>query len=391
MKAIFRVGEAGGWRDLIKSDFPLAVKISDEDGALFGSAAESSPDAWLGYDRGHVFIQPQSTLVQINGKPLEASIWLALGDEIRIAGETFSVTRVDSLLVMSQVVTAEESILIPPAEDPQISNEQAAPVGGAEAETNSESLPRFIPVPQKTGRPARRVIVGIFILLIAGVFFVLTAVPIEIGVKPLPDSFSLTGMLPAVKVGERYLVLPGSYKVLAEKTGYRTLEKSLDVDFGSGVSIEYQMQKLPGLLDIRSQPVSGAEVRIDGHVVAVTPAESIEIKEGRHELLVSADRHVPYEQTIDIKGMGERQVLDIEMKPEYGILFVTSRPADAQLKVDGTVVGSASRRLRLTTYSHHIEISKPGYETYTTTVTPSKRASTKLNVRLKGVEKVEFD
>ncbi len=527
MKVVFRVSEAGGWRDISESDFPLAIKVSDQDGVLFGNAAESSPDAWLGYDhnRDSIFIQPS---VLINGELLKVSAWLSDGNEIRIAGESFSVTLAGDVLGLMPAVRSQAPMLIPPAEDHPVTEQLSTSVDNADAEEELEVLSSVNPLPRKKHRPARRVITGIFLLLIAGVLFVLTAAPIKIGVNPRPDSLSLTGYLPAIKIGERYLVLPGSYNVLAEKDGYRDLEKSLDVDFGSEVSVTYQMQKLPGLLNVRSQPVSGAEVRIDGHAIGKTPAESIEIEAGRHELLVTVDRYLPYTHTIDIKGMGETQIqdiklepawgelivsskpegadvwlngesigqtrlqyepmageygielrkegwkrvtekvqikpgevvelpifqltkvdgvlkltsnptganatldnefqgrtpitlnlvsgmehrlnlskngftadsrtvivgseeaqtLDIDLKPEYGIVFITSRPADAQLKVDGEVVGSASRRLRLNTSAHRIEISKSGYETYTTTVTPSKSNSKKLNVRLEAGHKL---
>lgn len=525
MKAVFRVSEAGGWRALSKSDFPLAIKVSDQGGVLFGNAAESSPDAWLGYDhdRGSIFVQPS---ILINGELFEVSAWLSDGDEIHIAGEPFSVTLAGDVPGLTPAVRSQAPIRSSQTEDHPVTEQHATPVEGPEAEQNVEDLPSVNPLPQNRRQPARRVIAGIFLLLIAGVLFVLTAVPIKIDLTPPPDSMSLTGLAPAIRIGERFLVLPGAYKVLAEKAGYRALEKSLDVGFGSEVSVAYQMQKLPGLLDVRSQPVSGAEVRIDGDVVGMTPAESIELEAGRYELLVAADRYLAHKHTINIKGMGETQVLDIklepgwgklivssepasagvwlneesvgrtrlqyepmageysvelrkdgfkpvtakvqvkagetielpvfqlekvdgvlkltsnptgakvtwdnefqgptpltlnlvsgvehrlmlsksgfaadtrivrkgseeiqalniELKPEYGIVFITSRPADAQLKVDGKVVGSASRRLRLTTRSHRIEISKPGYETYTTTVTPSKSSSKKLNVRLKAVK-----
>jgi formylglycine-generating enzyme required for sulfatase activity len=73
----------------------------------------------------------------------------------------------------------------------------------------------------------------------------------------------------------------------------------------------------------------------------------------------------------------------VPMSSEYGIVFIRAQPAGATLKIDGKVSGSASRRLRLTTRPHRIEVIKDGYASYSATVTPRKGISKRLNVRLK--------
>jgi formylglycine-generating enzyme required for sulfatase activity len=74
--------------------------------------------------------------------------------------------------------------------------------------------------------------------------------------------------------------------------------------------------------------------------------------------------------------------LTIRLAPEYGNVYLTSRPADARLEVDGKDMGSATRRLRLTTVAHKLEISRPGYVTKTVTVTPRTGVAKRLTVRL---------
>ncbi|MGB5774723.1 MAG: SUMF1/EgtB/PvdO family nonheme iron enzyme, partial [Sedimenticolaceae bacterium] len=79
--------------------------------------------------------------------------------------------------------------------------------------------------------------------------------------------------------------------------------------------------------------------------------------------------------------------LNARLQPEYGIVFVTARPADATLRVDGREVGQATQRLQLTTRSHSLEFSKPGYVSRTVRVTPRVGSSQNVDVTLLTVEK----
>ncbi|MCP4368186.1 MAG: PEGA domain-containing protein [Deltaproteobacteria bacterium] len=102
-----------------------------------------------------------------------------------------------------------------------------------------------------------------------------------------------------------------------------------------------------GTLQIESEP-EGADVWLYGEMVGQTPSQA--------------------------EPLG----------PEYGFVFIFSQPADAQLTVDGSKVkGPASQRLRLTTLPHRIDVSKAGYELFSTTLTPTVNVSKKLNVQLK--------
>ena len=88
-----------------------------------------------------------------------------------------------------------------------------------------------------------------------------------------------------------------------------------------------------------------------------------------HELHLSKPGYKRFEQRFEL-GPDEQQSIEARLSPQYGIVFVTAQPADARLRVDGKDVGPATRRLQLTTRSHTLEFSKPGYESKTVKVTP---------------------
>ncbi|MGB5177685.1 MAG: SUMF1/EgtB/PvdO family nonheme iron enzyme, partial [Gammaproteobacteria bacterium] len=79
----------------------------------------------------------------------------------------------------------------------------------------------------------------------------------------------------------------------------------------------------------------------------------------------------------------ELQQLAVTLPPEYGIVFVTTRPADARLMIDGKPAGEATRRLRLSTRPHTLSFSKSGYLSQQVTVTPRAGVSKNVAITLK--------
>ena len=62
--------------------------------------------------------------------------------------------------------------------------------------------------------------VGLGLLLLGcAALFVLSARPLELRINPDPDSVSISGFPPAIKIGSRYLILPGEYRLTSAKRG----------------------------------------------------------------------------------------------------------------------------------------------------------------------------
>jgi len=542
---VLRVWDIDNWKNIDESDFPLAIGVSPERKLLFSSALEA-PAAWLGYNNHQLFLQPGGTgvSVRINAEEINGSEWLVAQDTIQVAGAAFTLSVDSGIFVLS----AAAAVAPTPPETPHTTLEQTKKVTPPRKQ-NSDSRTRRTEEPSfgriKTSRVSRRLrnaIISCFVLLLLSVVFVLTAVPVRVTVKPTPDTTSLSRLPLSVKIWEHYLVVPGTYHVYAHKKGYRKLDETIRVGFGSDATYTYTLRKLPGLLDIATRPIDGVEVLIDQVSVGTTPLAEIELDEGTHTVSISAQRYLPSVQSVEIQGMGVKQSIDIELqpgwatlqiesnpagadvllegivagqtpltlepmsglceiglkkdgwrqilhtvtvkpgetlalplfeldklkpgetaqaipfnssgsesevlielssspsnarvmlngdfrghtplslsvepaqdhklilsksgfvtatrsvpagknrqsitvqlKPEYGVVFISCQPIDATLKVDGKIIGGASRRLTLTTQPHKIEISKPGYKTFKTMLTPIKGVSKKIEVQLKGV------
>ena len=173
--------------------------------------------------------------------------------------------------------------------------------------------------------------------------------------------------------------------------GERLLELSLEqhkplslqqhIQAGTKLSLgPFKLQPLDGRLAVSSVPQT-ASLTVDGVFRGTTPL-TLTLPAGvEHELHLSKPGYKRFEQRFEL-GPDEQQSIEARLSPQYGIVFVTAQPADARLRVDGKDVGQATQRLQLTTRSHTLEFSKPGYESKTVKVTPRSGSSRNVDVKL---------
>ncbi len=195
-----------------------------------------------------------------------------------------------------------------------------------------------------TARPAQLVI-SLFLLLLAGAAFVLLAKPLEVTVTPAPDSISVSGFPPVMTFGGNYLGFPGSYRLHAEKTGYLPLAEEVEIA-GTDSSYNFKLEKLPGRVDLTSSP-SGATVLVDATRVGETPLQELEISAGSRRIRFELNRYLPAEKTLEIKGFGERQALQVELEPAWARVSLQTEPQGANLTVDGEIRGVTPLELEL--------------------------------------------
>ena len=110
-----------------------------------------------------------------------------------------------------------------------------APVPPLQPPPATAAPPRDLPlVDNAAGHRGRRgkavrTVALLFLLLALAAVFVLVATPVEVTITPAPDSRSLDGFPPPVRIGNRQMVLPGRYTVKATREGYRPLEEAIVV------------------------------------------------------------------------------------------------------------------------------------------------------------------
>ena len=203
---------------------------------------------------------------------------------------------------------------------------------------------------------------------------------IRIDSQPAGASVQVDGVMHGVTPLETEL-MQGERRLVLTLEKHKELELPLQIQAGTDLVLDpFQLQAADGRLVLGSEP-EGASVSVDGVFHGTTPVV-LELASGvEHRLRLTKPGYQRFDRQLQLAA-AEELSLDASLRPQYGIVFVTAQPADATLKVDGRDAGKATQRLQLTTRSHTLEISKPGYASKTISVTPRTGASQNVDVSL---------
>ena len=177
----------------------------------------------------------------------------------------------------------------------------------------------------------------------------------------------------------------GERRIEARLDGHKTWRDVLHVVAEQELTLPpVTLARADGLLTVRSTP-PGAGVTVNGAYRGVTPTQ-IEVAPGRsHQVEVSLAGHAPVTRRVRAQSSRETFV-DVELAPLTGELAVTLAPPDAELWIDGALVGAGSRTLALPARAHDVEVRKEGYAGYRRAVTPQPGFMQELKVRLLTLE-----
>ncbi len=328
MSRVYFIRDARGERRLGARDLPLHIGGTEQGGIVLPGLPAAAVVAHIGLDDGHAFIQPAETEVQLfhNHEHLTASQWLKSGDVVEVGDAAMHWIVQGDQVNISVQARAAAPVLVPPAGPPPVTRRALPEVPQPRA-------------PARSQRTLRRVVTGVFVLLLLAVAFVLLATPVAVRITPEPERYSLAGFPPAVSFGGRQLVLPGRYTVTAQRAGYRALEQIIDVASGGFQLFELQLEELPGQVSIALQPDVPFRLFVNDTAVATDAGNLAEIPGGTHRLRIETDRYLPVEETLAVAGKGAAQLVAHALQPAWASVHIDSRPAGATVQVDGEPAG----------------------------------------------------
>ena len=136
-----------------------------------------------------------------------------------------------------------------------------------------------------------------------------------------------------------------------------------------------------GSLVLTSRP-AGATVTVDGVFQGSTPLTMVLMSAVNHQIHLNKPGYLTSKKTLSLQA-DQEQHLEVKLTAEYGVIFASSKPADASLMLDGKPAGRGTQRLKLTTRRHQLVFSKPGYLPQTINITPRTDTSQNVEVTLK--------
>lgn len=347
MNRQIRINDDSGSRVLTPADLPLALAAEPSGGLQMASPDEiENPLLLLKAENDSLWAVPaeNAAMAKLNQLPLQQSRRLEDGDVIEAEGGLLTV-RVDLHEIQLDLKRRHDALLIKPA----VFRPGQAPSRGLAGRLS----------PLKIG------LAGMFVVLGLAAWFLLTAKSVEILSEPAAQSIEITSGGFSLELGGRFLLREGSYSVALSRQGYHTLEQQLRVGSEQDQQFNFRLEKLPGLLSVRSLPQPGAVVMLDGVEVGETPLEALEVSAGAHSLRLEAARFRAVQQDLEIQGMAISQDIELTMTPAWAEVTVSSTPPGAEILLDGELLASTPATVEILEGPHDLTLSLAGHKSWT--------------------------
>lgn len=176
-------------------------------------------------------------------------------------------------------------------------------------------------------------------------------------------------------------LLSGERVLSFARPGFATHRERLTVVAGSPQALPIiRLQPAAGVLRVQTDP-PGASITVDGDFRGGSPA-TVEVSPDRsHRVVVSRAGYESQERTVTL-GRGAEQSLNIRLEPRLGTIRVLSRPAGAQVAINGQPAGRTPLDLQLPSTEHQIEVSLQGYVAQSRELVPQPAYPQELVVEL---------
>jgi formylglycine-generating enzyme required for sulfatase activity len=332
------------------SDLPLTIGSSP--GAHILLPEVMAVEGYIGDSKGYIFLQPAeiSSPIYHNSQHVEASTWIKSGDTTRVGSALLHYKISGDLVEIHVDGVDDEEVLIPPG---------TKHPGTEEAK---ETLPRTSKdINSRRRKKLSLLAIGFFLLLLLASSFVLTARSLEVTITPEPDTLSVSGFPPVVKLGNHFLGIKGEYTVKAFKAGYQQLVVPVIISGNETNSFAFTLEKLPGRIDFVTSPVSGAHVLVDGQEIGATPLNDVQVAAGEHLIRIEMERYLAQEQTVEIEGFGRQQQFEYILAPAWAEVTLSTEPAGASVMKGDREYGQTPVTFELLEGSHEIVLQKQDY------------------------------
>ncbi len=173
----------------------------------------------------------------------------------------------------------------------------------------------------------------------------------------------------------------GDHLIIANKIGFAETRVTTTIQAGERLTLDLKLDPIQGLVLIHSTP-QGADVEIDSSNYGKTPLLIPHFPLGRHRVTLSSPSFMA--KTVDVTVADRTpQVININLKSDFAKVLFESKPAGAQVTIDGTAVGrTPCEAPRIASGKHRLSIAHKGYLTHDAelTVQPGEERTQNVNL-----------
>lgn len=185
-------------------------------------------------------------------------------------------------------------------------------------------------------------------------------------------------------------LLEGSHEITVSKDGYAAWD-------GSVTAAANEAQSLPM---IRLQPANakllvntiprGANVTVNGRYRGQSPITLSLSPDVDYTIGMSKAGYGVTTRNLRLESAASDSIT-VDLSARLGSLTVNVQPQDATVYVDGRARGTGNTTVRLTAAPHRIEVRRPGFQSWTRTVTPRPGYPQTVSARLRSLEAIARD
>ncbi|HWO26064.1 MAG TPA: PEGA domain-containing protein [Kofleriaceae bacterium] len=147
-------------------------------------------------------------------------------------------------------------------------------------------------------------------------------------------------------------VLPGEYKVIAERPGFERWSTRVTVDKDMTAKVAIKLIEQPSQLTVRTTP-PGARVKVDGAPYTAPTS----LPPGKHRVVVTLAGHAAVRREVTARE-GKAIELDVTLMPRVSIQV---EPPGAELLLDGNPIAIEDGLIEIPAGAHVLFVSAKGY------------------------------
>jgi len=304
--------------------------------------------------------------ISINGVAVAGARIVNAGDVITIAGSQFLVEEAQPRNLALRRFELEGTDTFPPVGDSVRTLGvplEELPVELGEVPSVEGAVPARVVRAERGKLNYAAWFMGAALLVVLGLFALLK--PIALDLRPTDayvhslDNFSWQS-------ASSIFVFPGEHTLRAEREGYEPATLRVTVGGPGEARALIHLVKLPGKIEVDSGGVK-AEMSADGARIGNVPG-TLDVPAGDRTLTFKATRYLDHVERIAVAGGGERQKLKIALKPNFGVISVSSVPAGAEIQVDGKAVGVTPAKVEMDSGIRRVQVSAPGLKEWTSSL-----------------------
>ena len=180
--------------------------------------------------------------------------------------------------------------------------------------------------------------------------------PLEIRTEPSGAEVSINGRRAGKSPIRIKRMTAGEHTIVAKMPDHHDTTRKFKLLPGKPLKLNIELRPAFGSIRITARRVDDAEVFVDGDGLGTTPIELKRIVSGPHTIRVVKEGYKPYQTKVNVRD-GKETLVTAVLKPNFGTLVITSKPAVANVTIDGKPRGKTPMSIKLEPGTHDVVVA----------------------------------